>query len=522
MLESSASEESCQRLRKKRPERQLYIPPAQRTQRRLSKENSLQDDQSDDSAKTKILYKKKNGAEIDINKRNIIKELEANKNKENDIKVKYKRETGGLLDQKCTKFTETEQDINYISISWEYRISRNDSDVQCQHFCEPASYPYFNYSHYSSIYKRVPIFCNKSSSNILYILYKDYALWQPKVYINYIETDTSSANSRTYPLYSFDEALRVSSICYNMETVHKNVLASFDCLGFRAFKMFWNGSRYFNKSDVIDLSIVNCGHKFIIHTKDGSEYLYECEEDHGILKCYLDQNKKNCCEEKPDNCTFENGVRQNATKSMRSDIIKRTRPIMKYVDNGSDTLQIGKNYNVNDWEDLFNDDDDQLEEEIFKEIVHEVGTDLSNDDSKGEYSEYFSKQSEDLDHMVELYDFPPSLGTHDIIQAFSHINTQRAVELSNSLIKVRPMAAASSMSLSTAYKSDLKPAMKRPQTNLQTARRLITTHLGTKSKVSREQNAKERNDLQAARELKKLARKNEQDAWEGKLRSSVN
>lgn len=79
---------------------------------------------------------------------------------------------------------------------------------------------------------------------------------------------------------------------------------------------------------------------------------------------------------------------------------------------------------------------------------------------------------------------------------------QRAIELDNPLIKARPMTVASSISLTTAYKHDLKPAMKRPQTNLQTARRLITTHLGTKSKLSKEQNAKERNDLKIARGTK--------------------
>jgi hypothetical protein len=73
-----------------------------------------------------------------------------------------------------------------------------------------------------------------------------------------------------------------------------------------------------------------------------------------------------------------------------------------------------------------------------------------------------------------------------------------------------------------ANKSDLKPAMKRPPTNLQTARRLITTHLGTKSKLTKEQIAKEKQDLKTAREMKRLLRQNEKDAWEGSLRSSIN
>lgn len=61
------------------------------------------------------------------------------------------------------------------------------------------------------------------------------------------------------------------------------------------------------------------------------------------------------------------------------------------------------------------------------------------------------------------------------------------------------MSAASSSALEKANQFDLRPAMKRPQTNLQTARRLITSHLGAKSKVSKEQSAKEREDLRIAK-----------------------
>lgn len=73
------------------------------------------------------------------------------------------------------------------------------------------------------------------------------------------------------------------------------------------------------------------------------------------------------------------------------------------------------------------------------------------------------------------------------------------MSMKNPMIKVRPMTAASAISMDVACKSDLRPAMKRPATNLQTARRLITTHLGTKSKLSKEQIAKEKQDLKNAR-----------------------
>lgn len=53
-----------------------------------------------------------------------------------------------------------------------------------------------------------------------------------------------------------------------------------------------------------------------------------------------------------------------------------------------------------------------------------MGSNVTILKAREDYSEYVTKQSEDLEHMVELYDFPPSLETHDIIQAFSGINSE--------------------------------------------------------------------------------------------------
>lgn len=76
---------------------------------------------------------------------------------------------------------------------------------------------------------------------------------------------------------------------------------------------------------------------------------------------------------------------------------------------------------------------------------------------------------------------------------------QRALQIQNGLIKSRPICEASALSQSVAIKNDLKPAMKRPQTSLQTARRLITTHLGAKTTLSKEVLERERKVLRDAR-----------------------
>ncbi|KAF7268472.1 hypothetical protein GWI33_018361 [Rhynchophorus ferrugineus] len=229
-------------------------------------------------------------------------------------------------------------------------------------------------------------------------------------------------------------------------------------------------------------------------------------------------------------------------RKAKQNINRKTRPIIKYVEN-DDTLKIGKNDNVNNWEDLFGENG-ELEDDIFTEIVQKVGSNVTIVKAEEDYTAYASKQIEELEHMVELYDFPSTFETNDLISAFSQLNSdsmyvkwvddthailvlgsytqaQKAIELSNTLIKVRPMSAASRLSLEKAHQFDLKPAMKRPQTNLQTARRLITSHLGAKSQISKEQSAKEREDLRVAKEMKKQARQNERDAWEGNLRSRI-
>lgn len=58
-------------------------------------------------------------------------------------------------------------------------------------------------------------------------------------------------------------------------------------------------------------------------------------------------------------------------RKTKEHINRKSRPIMKYVDDTADTLKISKNDNVNNWEELF-DDDGQLQEELFKEVSNDV------------------------------------------------------------------------------------------------------------------------------------------------------
>lgn len=223
-------------------------------------------------------------------------------------------------------------------------------------------------------------------------------------------------------------------------------------------------------------------------------------------------------------------------------INRKTRPIMKYLGESNDTLKIDDG--IKSWEDLL-DDEGEVKEDLIS--VNKVTKSRKCDKCNNSFPETIAedvKHIEELEHLVELYDFPSSFKTQDLIQAFSNIDcdamyikwvddthailvlgtlTQatKAINMKNPLIKVRSMATASKNTLIIANQNELKPAMKRPPTNLQTARRFITAALGTKIGVSQERMAKERADLKAAREMKKLMKKNERDAWEGNLQSSL-
>ncbi|KAK4871555.1 hypothetical protein RN001_015679 [Aquatica leii] len=198
--------------------------------------------------------------------------------------------------------------------------------------------------------------------------------------------------------------------------------------------------------------------------------------------------------------------------------------------------------NLANWEDMFDENGD-LHAEYIGEIVKQIGCDVTVVKASHDYSAYQNTKYQDLEHVIELYDFPSTFKTQDIMQLYrgasqnpmyvkwcddthcllvlsTPAQAQRALQIEHDIIKARPLGLASSIAATTASSSDLKPAMKRPQTNMQTARRLINTHLGTKSTLSKEEVEQERQALRDAREQRRLERQSEKDAWEGRPRST--
>lgn len=60
---------------------------------------------------------------------------------------------------------------------------------------------------------------------------------------------------------------------------------------------------------------------------------------------------------------------------------------------------------------------------LYLQIVKHVGTEVTILKTNEDYSPYQNKALQDLDHVIELYDFPSSFKTHDIIQLYSQIQS---------------------------------------------------------------------------------------------------
>ncbi|XP_067258573.1 coiled-coil domain-containing protein R3HCC1L [Chanodichthys erythropterus] len=196
------------------------------------------------------------------------------------------------------------------------------------------------------------------------------------------------------------------------------------------------------------------------------------------------------------------------------------------------------------WDSLFNDDGDCLDPHLMDEMslkegaIQEARFDYYN--WSPEDDEEVELRDDELSHIVEIYDFPSEFKTEDLIRSFSSfqqkgfdikwiddthvlglfsspIAARDALRMKNPMMKVRPLSKSSNATKAKARScSDyLLPAKERPQTSAALARRLVIGALGVKSNQSKEEREAERNKLKQAREQKRLAAKQREDAWEG-------
>ncbi|XP_015271409.1 PREDICTED: coiled-coil domain-containing protein R3HCC1L [Gekko japonicus] len=211
---------------------------------------------------------------------------------------------------------------------------------------------------------------------------------------------------------------------------------------------------------------------------------------------------------------------------------------------GPATLSEDGNVANETWDSLFNDDGDCLDPQLLEGLS---GHALSPSGLQEPRFDYYSYSPANLDlsdsefpHVIEIYDFPPEFRTEDLLHVFcsyqkkgfdikwvddthalgifsSPIAAQDALSTKHLLVKTRPLSQATRAAKSKArsYAEFLQPAKERPETSAALARRLVTGALGVRSKQSKAEREAERQQLQAARERKRLEAKQREDAWEG-------
>ncbi|XP_019744876.1 coiled-coil domain-containing protein R3HCC1L [Hippocampus comes] len=201
------------------------------------------------------------------------------------------------------------------------------------------------------------------------------------------------------------------------------------------------------------------------------------------------------------------------------------------------------------WDTLFNDDGDCLNQRLLEELsLSEGGKKTSIQDARFDYynmqrfdDDDMDQSEDDLSHMIEIYDIPPEFKTEDLLKLFqgyqqrgfdikwiddshalglfsSPTVAREALRSKHPLMKVRPLSKSTSETKATARSFSESPliAKERPQTSAALARRLVIGALGVKSNVTKEQREAEKRKLQEAREQKRLAAKQREDAWEGR------
>ncbi|GAA6078630.1 coiled-coil domain-containing protein R3HCC1L isoform X1 [Tachysurus ichikawai] len=200
------------------------------------------------------------------------------------------------------------------------------------------------------------------------------------------------------------------------------------------------------------------------------------------------------------------------------------------------------------WDSLFTDDGECLNPHLLEEISQKAGLNKTSvQEARFDYYNWTPEDDEvelredELSHIVEIYEFPSEFKTEDLVLAFSSyqqkgfdiqwiddrhalglfsspIAARDALRTKHPMLKVRPLSKSSSATKAKARASSdyLLPAKERPQTSAALARRLVTSALGVKSMQSREDREAEKNQLRQAREQKRLAAKQRDDAWEGK------
>ncbi|XP_051164572.1 hybrid signal transduction histidine kinase D isoform X2 [Leptopilina boulardi] len=195
-----------------------------------------------------------------------------------------------------------------------------------------------------------------------------------------------------------------------------------------------------------------------------------------------------------------------------------------------------------DWDSLFDDNGDCLDPTLINELSSAVG-EVTIEQPKNSYKSYtktIEVSSDEYAHVLEIYNFPSNFKTCDLVAVFSPFKSggfelkwvddthclgvfssplvaAEVLASDHPVVKTRPLSEATALSKTKARKSSefLQPYRNRPETCAALARRLVTGALGVKLATARQEREREKIVLREAKEKKKLANKQRDDAWEG-------
>ncbi|GLH13216.1 Uncharacterized protein GBIM_17829 [Gryllus bimaculatus] len=247
--------------------------------------------------------------------------------------------------------------------------------------------------------------------------------------------------------------------------------------------------------------------------------------------------KKNKAKPKSENSVVAEKLTNNSTSTDNLD------------SSSTSTSSVSLNPDECTWEMLFDENGDCLDPKIMEELTNAVGS-VTIEKPQSDYNRFISRPEINLPggdgefaHVVEIYNFPSEFTTPDLLSIFAPyknggfeikwVDDTHALGVFSSsrvaadvlayehpFVKTRPLSEATLESRMKARRSAefLQPYRARPETCVAMARRLVTGALGMRLATSREEREKERRLLKEAREKKRLAAQQQQDAWEGTIR----
>ncbi|KAI8488068.1 Coiled-coil domain-containing protein r3hcc1l [Branchiostoma belcheri] len=214
-------------------------------------------------------------------------------------------------------------------------------------------------------------------------------------------------------------------------------------------------------------------------------------------------------------------------------------------EDGQQGVAVAMETDEDSWDAMFDDDGECLNPDQMKELLAGVKTvKVTTQKPKHDYWNWKPKEvqlEEGYEHIVELSDFPSEFKTPDLVSALAEFQSQgfnikwvddthalavfstcavarRALQITNPLLRVKPMSEATQQSKKKAKNCAefLQPFKPRPEASAMVARRLVSGALGVRASIPKEKREEERRKLKEAKERKRLEIEQRESAWEGR------